>query len=56
MVDDLAGDAQFVVVSHRSALLDRSERAIGVTMQDDNVSAVTGIRLDGADAEVMADD
>ncbi|WP_135819730.1 chromosome segregation protein SMC [Halostella litorea] len=45
MVDELAGDAQFVVVSHRSAMLDRSERAIGVTMQDDNISAVTGIDL-----------
>ncbi|WP_254767311.1 chromosome segregation protein SMC [Salinilacihabitans rarus] len=55
MVDELAGDAQFVVVSHRSAMLDRSERAIGVTMQQDNVSAVTGIDLsDGA--EVPADD
>ncbi len=31
MVHELAGDAQFVVVSHRSAMLDRSERAIGVT-------------------------
>ena len=58
MVDDLAGDAQFVVVSHRSALLERSERAIGVTMQDDNYSAVTGIQFDGddAEAEVPADD
>jgi len=59
MVDDLAGDAQFVVVSHRSALLERSERAIGVTMQGDNVSAVTGIRLgdDGEETEeVTADD
>ncbi|MFB6103081.1 MAG: chromosome segregation protein SMC [Haloplanus sp.] len=56
MVDDLAGEAQFVVVSHRSALLDRSERAIGVTMQGDNVSAVTGIRLDDAGTEVAADD
>ena len=58
MVDDLAGDAQFVVVSHRSALLERSERAIGVTMQDDNYSAVTGIQFDGDDAEpeVPADD
>ncbi|MEF8856456.1 MAG: hypothetical protein V5A16_03440, partial [Haloplanus sp.] len=55
MVDDLAGEAQFVVVSHRSALLDRSERAIGVTMQGDNVSAVTGIRLDG-EPGVPADD
>ncbi|MDG5775791.1 chromosome segregation protein SMC [Haloarculaceae archaeon H-GB2-1] len=53
LVDELAGDAQFVVVSHRSALLERSERAIGVTMQDDNVSAVTGIDLSG---EVPADD
>ncbi len=58
MVDDLAGDAQFVVVSHRSAMLERSERAIGVTMQDDNVSAVTGIDLSGGDEEpeVPADD
>jgi chromosome segregation protein len=45
LVDELAGEAQFVVVSHRAAMLERSERAIGVTMQDDNVSAVTGIDL-----------
>jgi len=57
MVDELAGEAQFVVVSHRSALLDRSERAIGVTMQENNVSAVTGIDLSGGDeVEVAADD
>ncbi|MFB6074526.1 MAG: chromosome segregation protein SMC [Haloarculaceae archaeon] len=55
LVDDLAGDAQFVVVSHRSAMLERSERAIGVTMQDDNVSAVTGIDLSGGEG-VPADD
>ena len=54
MVDELAGDAQFVVVSHRQAMLDRSERAIGVTMQQDNVSAVTGIDLSGG--EVPAGD
>ncbi|OLZ41724.1 chromosome segregation protein SMC [Natrinema saccharevitans] len=59
MVEELAGEAQFVVVSHRSAMLDRSERAIGVTMQRDNVSAVTGIDLsDGGDGgeEVPASD
>ena len=58
MVDELATDAQFVVVSHRSAMLDRSDRAIGVTMQDDNVSAVTGIDLSPGDGEpeVPADD
>jgi len=54
MVDELAGEAQFVVVSHRSAMLERSERAIGVTMQDDNVSAVTGIDL--GSMEAVADD
>ncbi len=53
MVDDLAGDAQFVVVSHRSALLERSERAIGVTMQDDNYSAVTGIQFSSDSAESL---
>lgn len=59
MVDELSEKAQFVVVSHRSAMLDRSERAIGVTMQQDNVSAVTGIDLsDGSDEgeEVPASD
>ncbi|WP_207588209.1 chromosome segregation protein SMC [Halomontanus rarus] len=56
MVDELAGRAQFVVVSHRSAMLDRSERAIGVTMQQDNVSAVTGIDLSTDGEEVPADD
>jgi chromosome segregation protein len=54
MVDELASDAQFIVVSHRSALLERSERAIGVTMQGDNVSAVTGIDL--SSVEAVADD
>ncbi|HKJ59841.1 MAG TPA: AAA family ATPase, partial [Halobacteriales archaeon] len=53
MLDELADRAQFVVVSHRSAMLERSERAIGVTMQDDNVSAVTGIAMaaDGGQPE-----
>lgn len=53
LIDELAGNAQFIVVSHRSALLDRSERAIGVTMQQNNISAVTGIDLS---TEVPADD
>ena len=56
MVDELADDAQFIVVSHRSAMLERSERAIGVTMQEDNVSAVTGIDLAGGEGVAAADD
>jgi chromosome segregation protein len=54
MVDDLAGDAQFIVVSHRAALLERSERAIGVTMQGDNVSAVTGIQFGESEPSEVA--
>lgn len=56
LVDELASDAQFVVVSHRSAMLERSERAIGVTMQGNNVSSVTGIDLAGTTKEAVADD
>ena len=61
LVDELASDAQFVVVTHRAAMLERSERAIGVTMQENNVSAVTGIDLAGSsegerEGEVPADD
>lgn len=56
MVDDLASTAQFIVVSHRSALLERSDRAIGVTMQENNLSAVTGINLSDSGTEALADD
>ena len=45
MLDELADDAQFIVVTHRSAMLERSERAIGVTMRENNVSTVTGIAI-----------
>ncbi len=53
MIEELAADAQFVVVGHRSALLERSDRAIGVTMQGDNRSAVTGMQFG---EEASADD
>ena len=52
MIEELAADAQFVVVGHRSALLERADRAIGVTMQGDNRSAVTGMQFgEGASAD-----
>jgi chromosome segregation protein len=53
MIEELATDAQFVVVGHRSALLERADRAIGVTMQGDNRSAVTGMQFG---EEASADD
>ena len=57
MLDDLATDAQFIVVSHRTALLERADRAVGVVMQGGNVSSVTGIQVAVDDPpEVPADD
>ncbi|ELZ35920.1 chromosome segregation protein SMC [Halorubrum tebenquichense] len=61
MIEELAQEAQFVVVGHRSALLERSDRAIGVTMQGDNRSAVTGMQFgddadEGEESGVSADD
>jgi chromosome segregation protein len=53
MIEELATDAQFIVVGHRSALLERADRAIGVTMQGDNRSAVTGMQFG---EEASADD
>jgi chromosome segregation protein len=59
LLHEIASDAQFIVVTHRTAMLERSERAIGVTMEG-NVSQVHGVELGaltegGADA-VPADD
>ena len=54
MLEELSTDAQFLVVSHRAAMLERSERAIGVAMQEGNVSTVTGIDL--SEGGVPADD
>jgi condensin subunit Smc len=57
MLDDLATDAQFIVVSHRTALLERADRAVGVVMQGNNISSVTGIQVAVDDPpEVTADD
>ena len=57
MLDDLSRDAQFIVVSHRTALLERADRAVGVVMQGNNISSVTGIQVAAEDPpEVPADD
>jgi condensin subunit Smc len=57
MLDDLAREAQFIVVSHRTALLERADRAVGVIIQENNISTVTGIQVAADDPpEVTADD
>ena len=40
-----AGNAQFIVVSLRRPMIEAAKRTIGVAMQENNVSSVTGIKL-----------
>ncbi len=51
MIDELSDDAQFVVVSLRTPMIERSERTIGVTMQRDNISKITGVEFDDSGGE-----
>jgi len=51
MIDDISEATQFVVISHRSNMVEKADRIVGVTMQEDNVSRVTGVKVnDGGDA------
>jgi len=51
-IDEIADATQFVVISHRSNMVKKADRIVGVTMQDDNVSKVTGVKVnDGSDGE-----
>ncbi|MFZ3384651.1 MAG: chromosome segregation protein SMC [Candidatus Methanoperedens sp.] len=40
-----AGNAQFIVVSLRKPMIEAAKRTIGVAMQENNISSVTGIKL-----------
>lgn len=52
MISNLADDTQFIVVSLRTPMIERAERTVGVTMQEGNVSTVTGVmNNDGSDGE-----
>ncbi|MCE8423051.1 MAG: chromosome segregation protein SMC, partial [Candidatus Methanoperedens sp.] len=40
-----AGKAQFIVVTLRKPMIEAAKRTIGVSMQENNISSVTGIKL-----------
>jgi chromosome segregation protein len=40
-----AGNAQFIVVSLRKPMIEAAKRTVGVAMQENNISSVTGIKL-----------
>ncbi|RQD91178.1 hypothetical protein D5R95_01275, partial [Methanosalsum natronophilum] len=37
--------AQFIVVSLRKPMIEAASRTIGVSMQDDNISNITGVKI-----------
>jgi chromosome segregation protein len=38
-------DAQFIVVSLRKPMIEAAERTLGVTMQEDNITTITGVKI-----------
>jgi len=45
MIKKLAANAQFIVVSLRKSMIEAANRTIGVSMQEGNISSVTGVKL-----------
>jgi chromosome segregation protein len=45
MIKSLSSNAQFIVVSLRKPMIESANRTIGVAMQEDNISSITGVKL-----------
>jgi chromosome segregation protein len=45
LIKKIAAQAQFIVVSLRKPMIQQSRYTVGVTMQENNISSVTGIAL-----------
>ncbi|MGZ4903323.1 MAG: chromosome segregation protein SMC [Halobacteriota archaeon] len=45
MIKKLSANAQFIVVSLRKPMIEAANRTIGVSMQEGNISSVTGVKL-----------
>lgn len=45
MIKKLSSNAQFIVVSLRKPMIEAANRTIGVSMQEGNISSVTGVKL-----------
>ncbi|HEY9205321.1 MAG TPA: chromosome segregation protein SMC [Candidatus Methanoperedens sp.] len=44
-IQQSAGRAQFIVVSLRKPMIEAAKRTVGVAMQENNISSITGIKL-----------
>jgi chromosome segregation protein len=47
MIKSLSKNAQFIVVSLRKPMIESANRTIGIAMQENNISSITGVRLYG---------
>jgi chromosome segregation protein len=45
LIKGISGSAQFIVVSLRKPMIQEAKYVVGVTMQEDNISTVTGVCL-----------
>jgi chromosome segregation protein len=45
MIKKLTANAQFIVVSLRKPMIEAADRTIGVAMQENNISSITGVKL-----------
>jgi chromosome segregation protein len=45
MIKSLSKNAQFIVVSLRKPMIESANRTIGIAMQENNISSITGVRL-----------
>jgi chromosome segregation protein len=45
MIKTLSQNAQFIVVSLRKPMIESANRTIGIAMQENNISSITGVRL-----------
>ena len=53
MIKKLSKSAQFIVVSLREPMIECASSTIGVVMQEKNISTITGIRLNGKNAQAQ---
>jgi len=52
MVKRESGRAQFVVVSLRKPMIEKSDRTIGVTQKKDGITKVTGVKMRPDESDV----
>jgi chromosome segregation protein len=48
LVRSMSGESQFVIISHNKIAMEMAEQLIGVTMQEQGVSRIVAVDIEGA--------